>query len=177
MAELHIIGQLKEASNFNTQDGLFCKWNLQIGSGWRLEEGEIEGQTQVDNPEVDYDRIIWSHPLDVHLSCRGIQGWPRIIIQVYSLDQYNRVDLCGYGLVHVPMKPGVHSLLCYTWRPCGTFTEEMKRSWLGGGPQLMSTEYIHSPSERYRLKTIPSGVVHLEVGIIGRKFESYGIMF
>ena len=33
--------------------------------------------------------------------------------------------------------------------------------FLGGGPQLLSTEFIHSATERYRLHTIPSGSVSI----------------
>lgn len=45
----------------------------------------------------------------------------------------------------------------------GTFLEEVTRAFLGGGPQLVSTEYIHSPSERYRLRTIPAGTVGINL--------------
>uniref|UniRef100_A0A915BF65 B9 domain-containing protein 2 n=1 Tax=Parascaris univalens TaxID=6257 RepID=A0A915BF65_PARUN len=60
---------------------LFCKWNLQIGGGWRVVEGETEGQTQTDLPE--YEEVAYfSHPVDVHLATKTMQGWPRINIQV-----------------------------------------------------------------------------------------------
>lgn len=41
----------------------------------------------------------------------------------------------------------------------GTFAEEVRRAFLGGGPQLLSTEFIHSSLERYRLQTIAAGQV------------------
>ena len=46
-------------------------------------------------------------------------GWPRLLLQVYREDRYGRRDLCGYGMVTVPSRPGHHSLTCHTWRPVG----------------------------------------------------------
>ena len=45
-------------------------------------KGRIEGQTQVDKPE-EGETSFWSHPIDVHFAARGLQGWPRILLQVY----------------------------------------------------------------------------------------------
>ncbi|XP_050699789.1 B9 domain-containing protein 2-like [Eriocheir sinensis] len=174
MAEVHVIGQVTGARGF-PDASLLCKWTLQLGGGWRLVEGQGEGQTQADWSEVEED-VTWCHPLDIHLSTRGIQGWPRLLLQVYRQDAHARVDLCGYGVVHIPTRPGAHSLSCPTWRPLGTFSEELRRAFLGGGPQLLSTEFIHSPLERYRLSTVASGTVFLELGVILRDFEKYGVM-
>uniref|UniRef100_A0A0M3ID27 B9 domain-containing protein 2 n=1 Tax=Ascaris lumbricoides TaxID=6252 RepID=A0A0M3ID27_ASCLU len=72
MAEVHVIGQIESATAF-PDCRLFCKWNLQIGGGWRVVEGETEGQTQTDLPE--YEEVAYfSHPIDVHLSTKTMQG-------------------------------------------------------------------------------------------------------
>lgn len=43
------------------------------GSGWKLIEGRIEGQTQIDSP--GFNRFTyWCHPVDVHFATKGIQG-------------------------------------------------------------------------------------------------------
>ncbi|XP_045600341.1 B9 domain-containing protein 2 isoform X2 [Procambarus clarkii] len=174
MAEVHIIGQITGASGF-PKASLFCKWILQLGGGWRVVEGLVEGQTQADQSEVS-DAVSWCHPVDIHLTTRGIQGWPRLMVQVYRQDDLGRIDLCGYGIIHVPTKAGHHTLTCHTWRPVGTFAEELRRAFLGGGPQLLSTEFIHSALERCRLLTVASGSVHFELGIILRNFEKYGVI-
>jgi len=44
-----------------------------IGSGWKLLEGIIEGQTQVDSPQTE-EQTYWSHPIDVHFVTKGLQG-------------------------------------------------------------------------------------------------------
>ena len=35
MAEVHVIGQITSGSGF-PESSLFCKWKVQVGSGWRV---------------------------------------------------------------------------------------------------------------------------------------------
>lgn len=51
MAEVHLIGELVGGSGFPSGD-LFCKWGLTVGNAWKILEGQQEGQTQVDHPQV-----------------------------------------------------------------------------------------------------------------------------
>ena len=57
----------------------FC--NSMVENSFCL-QGRIEGQTQVDKPE-EGETSFWSHPIDVHFATRSLQGWPRILLQVY----------------------------------------------------------------------------------------------
>lgn len=43
------------------------------GSLWKFVEGEADGQTATDCNRIDQESI-FSHPIDLHLACRGIQG-------------------------------------------------------------------------------------------------------
>lgn len=47
-----------------------------LGSLWKFVEGEAEGQTATDCNRIDQESI-FSHPIDLHLACRGIQGKER----------------------------------------------------------------------------------------------------
>lgn len=52
MPEVHIVGEIEGATGFPTNN-LFCKWKLITDAQfWELLEGLVEGQTQVDFPEV-----------------------------------------------------------------------------------------------------------------------------
>jgi hypothetical protein len=51
MAEVHIIGNILGASAF-PQPELTCKWALVTSEDWRVVEGDVSGQTQVDVPLV-----------------------------------------------------------------------------------------------------------------------------
>lgn len=72
MADLYIIGQILSASNF-VEPNLFCKWSVQFGSNWSSVEGITEGQTIADSSKVGQESV-FVYPLDIHLSCRGIQA-------------------------------------------------------------------------------------------------------
>ena len=52
MAEVHLIGELVGGDGFCSVN-LFCKWGLVVGSAWKVLEGQHEGQTQVDHPQVN----------------------------------------------------------------------------------------------------------------------------
>ncbi|KAL1516569.1 hypothetical protein ABEB36_000469 [Hypothenemus hampei] len=175
MAEVHIIGEIKEAKAFSKQE-LFCKWYLHIGNNWRVIEGKREGDTQVaSSPFID--TCHWSYPIDLHLATSGIQGWPKIYLEVYHLDWLGRAHLFGYGLVTIPTSPGRHTLDCYTWRPLGTLRDRIFQFFLGGGLQIKYPDLIFSPENRYRLSTEAMGVVTLELELILRNFNNYGVEY
>ena len=53
---------------------LFCCRILHnTGGSWKILSGLREGQTQVDNPQ-NHDSAHWSHPIDIHLATKGLQG-------------------------------------------------------------------------------------------------------
>lgn len=39
---------------------------------------------------------VWNHPIDLHLFSQSVQGWPRLLFEVYHLDSYGGKDLCRY---------------------------------------------------------------------------------
>ncbi|KAI3387346.1 hypothetical protein SNEBB_003868 [Seison nebaliae] len=152
--ECHLIGQLVGASEFPDQK-LFCKYNFVIGNGWRVIQGFDSGQTQVDCPSNECVAY-WSHPIDLHLSTKGLQGWPKINFQVWHQDDYGRHEIYGYGCLVLPMSPGYHELECPTWRPIGCPSDQITQFVVGGGPQLRNPDIVHTATELYRLKTTES---------------------
>ncbi|XP_029908309.1 B9 domain-containing protein 2 [Myripristis murdjan] len=175
MAELHVIGQIVGASGF-PQSSLFCKWGVHTGGAWRLLSGLKEGQTQVDLPQTG-DMAYWSHPIDLHYSTKGLQGWPKLHLQVWHQDSFGRCQLYGYGYCHIPSSPGHHHVRCVTWRPLGSWQEQLAQIFVGGGPQLRTPDLIYSGADRYRLHTEAMGTVELELGIIMRHFDKYGVEY
>lgn len=175
MAEIHIIGEVDTAKDFRKQH-LFCKWYIQIGNNWRVLSGKKEGQTQVASTEFE-DICRWSYPIDLHLATSGIQGWPKLYLQVYHLDWLGRIHLFGYGLLTIPTLPGQHDLDCYTWRPVGTLQEKLVQFFLGGGPQLKNPLMILSASDRRKINTEAMGVVSFKITVIFRNFFDYGVEY
>lgn len=108
MAELHIIGQIVKAIEFE-EPKLFCKWSIQIGkkrtlllrfsqayllvfgflgSSWKVVEGESEGQTVTALDRLE-ESSTFAHPIDVHLGTRGVQGWPKIHVEIFAVNAVN----------------------------------------------------------------------------------------
>lgn len=42
---------------------------------------------------------------------------------------------------------------------------------MGGAPRLKLEEVVHTPADRFRLQTVASGLVHLQIGIMAKDFE------
>ncbi|XP_056395043.1 B9 domain-containing protein 2 isoform X2 [Hyla sarda] len=173
MAEVHIIGQIVGASSF-PQHSLFCKWGVHTGGAWKLLSGTVEGQTQVDNPQNE-DMAFWSHPIDIHFATKGLQGWPKLHLQVWHQDSFGRNELYGYSFLHIPSTPGTHTLLSPTWRPLGTWQEQISQMFVGGGPQLKSPNLIYGGADRYRLQTTAMGQMarRTQDSLIGRYPHMY----
>ena len=137
-------------------------------------QGLREGQTQVDQPSQG-EKAYWCHPVDIHFATRGLQGWPKIHFQVYNHDSFGRNQLIAYGFCHVPTSPGLHTIDVVTWRPSGSLRETISNYYVGGGHQLRHPDWLSLVSDRFRLTTTAMGKVHLQLGIVHRNFDKFGI--
>ena len=173
MAELHVTGQLHSASDFEAT-GLFAKYEALASDNFRLLQGIAHGHTHVDHPHDD-EIALWAHPIDLHYATKSIDGWPRINIEVWGVDEFGRVELQGYGVAIVPTAPGLHEVRCKTWRPSGSLREQLSSFFLGGVPTLKNRDVISSGSERYRLSTESSGEVVLKLCVVPKDFQRYGV--
>jgi B9 domain-containing protein 2 len=174
--EVHVVGEICGASGFGSGVPVSCKWVIEAGEKWDLLEGAKAGQTQTDEPDSGSDTVVWSHPLDVHYVAGAVGGWPRLVLQVWALDAYGRLDVAGYGFVHLPSTAGVHELSCPTWRPVGTNAQEFASFFVGGRPALTSTAPVFSAAaDRFRLVTASAGTVYVRVEVVHRNLDLYGV--
>eukprot|EP00040_Diaphanoeca_grandis_P017619 m.92247 g.92247 ORF g.92247 m.92247 type:complete len:176 (-) comp26531_c0_seq1:373-900(-) len=173
MAEVHVIGELVGGKDFPSSN-LFCKWGAVAGGGWKALEGLVSGQTQVDHP-ADSSIAKWSHPIDIHYSTKGIQGWPKLFFEVWHQDIFGRNELYGYGFCYVPTSAGNHDVEVATWRPIGSAVDQAQSYFIGGGMQLKSADLVYNSDKRYRLQTQAMGTIVLKLGIITRNFDKYGV--
>ena len=95
--EVHIIGTLVGGVGFGT--GVTCKWRLEKDASWDRLEGEDHGQTQTDYPNKDSELAVWAHPIDIHYATSTMKGWPRFVVEVWSVDEHGRSNCVGYGYV------------------------------------------------------------------------------
>ncbi|KAJ3124894.1 B9 domain-containing protein 2 [Physocladia obscura] len=166
MAEVFCIGAISGASGFPRMS-LCAKYAFVAGDGWDLIEGLDQGQTHVDVGSGEDDRFY------VHYTTKTLAGWPKLVFQVFYQDMFGRNELYGYGFIHIPTTPGLHTVECVTWRPAGTFMDQVWTFFLGATPQLKSLDLVHNPSDRFRLQTVAMGKIHLELSIIVRGFEKH----
>mmetsp|Transcript_4435 Transcript_4435/g.6473 ORF Transcript_4435/g.6473 Transcript_4435/m.6473 type:complete len:289 (-) Transcript_4435:2152-3018(-) len=110
--ELHFIGEVcsgVEMENYSygmAKVYMSCAWSVEWGKSWSFLEGEFAGQTQYSHAPLHGHDIAWNHPIDIHLASASMQGWPRIILQLWNLDDYGRTNLLGYGFTHLPTSAG-----------------------------------------------------------------------
>ena len=84
--EVHVIGEIVGGTGFGS--GVACKWRIERGTTWDRLEGEDHGQSQTDYPMNEEGMAVWAHPIDVHFGTFTMEGWPRICLEIYKLDDY-----------------------------------------------------------------------------------------
>lgn len=185
MAEVHLIGQVLEASGFD-EKSLFAKWSLQTTSNWTVLEGFKDGQTHLsdifniqapaDEGELNRNRYIWSHPIDIHYVTKGLSGWPRFEFQVWGVDWMGKTNINAYGFLNVPMHPGYHELTCYTWRPVGDIRRRILDYITGYRMHLVdSSDPVINGLQRHAIQAQSMGTITIELNVVMKDFENYGL--
>ncbi|XP_055903976.1 B9 domain-containing protein 2 [Eupeodes corollae] len=176
MAEVHIIGQILRAEDFE-ESHLFCKWSLQCGSAWKVVQGRTEGSTFVCSNPLEKSSEFCC-PLDIHLATGSVQGWPKLHLEIYAVNFLKNTWPVGFGVVYIPMRPGFHRIEVDTWKVAPvTFWDCVRERFGAGGTTLSKEDLIFSGAERYKLQTKSSGSVVIEISLIFRKFSKYGVEF
>lgn len=175
MAEVHLIGQIVEASQFEDKS-LFAKWNINAGSCWKALEGFTEGQTQLSLRSAADNRHSWSHPIDVHYLTKGLQGWPRLEFQVWGVDWLGKCNISAYGFMSVPTRPGYHELTCSTWRPVGDFRRRIIDYVTGYRMHLVDpSDIISNGLNRHVIQSMSMGTIKVELTVVLKDFGQYGV--
>lgn len=193
MAEVYVVGQICSANNFRDPN-LFIRWNFQAGeclirfmekvikggkysgSLWKAIEGETEGQT-VTNSNLE-EKSIFEHPIDLHFAIRGIAGWPKLSIEVLSVNSLKQFYPVGVGFQYLPNTPGNHRVKISLWRITScSLLDSIKEKFFTGGFTIVKKDLINSGTERYKLSTISSGYVEVELALVFKDFRKYNIHF
>ncbi|XP_058799488.1 B9 domain-containing protein 2-like [Phymastichus coffea] len=172
MAELHLIGTITSARNFQ-RSRLFCKWSFSTGSGWKIINGNDEGQTQ-ECCDPYSNEPIWDHPVDIHFATQTLQGSPKVLLQVFCRDEFNRILFVSYGTCSIPLKPGFHSVECHTWKPIGNWHDRLKDKFLGTTLQLKSPDVLVNADDRFELLTESMGTIQIDLYVLVRNFDKFG---
>ncbi|XP_062549841.1 B9 domain-containing protein 2 [Armigeres subalbatus] len=174
MAELHILGELCHASDFE-EPNLFCRWSVQFGSCWKVIEGHSEGQTCASTARIER-KSHFSTPIDLHLACRGIQGWPKFHIEVYTVNSFGNYWPVGYGFAYLPTQPGQQRVRVATWKVSSArLVDTVREKFHTGGFAVAKSDIVFSGIERYKLLTKSAGCVELELMLIFKNFAENGV--
>ncbi|CAM9156600.1 unnamed protein product [Ectocarpus fasciculatus] len=173
--EVHFIGEISGAEGFGS--GISCRFRVEGGRHWTCLAGLEEGQTHVMHMDYGDTFAPWNHPVDLHYTTKSIQGWPRMMLQVWQLDTHGRNVLRGYGFRHLPSTPGFSEVSVPCWRPSGSMQEETAAFFLGVTPRLTAEDAVFNRAwdQRCRLITLPAGTVWLQMHGLFRNLEDQGV--
>ncbi|CAM9637468.1 unnamed protein product [Scytosiphon promiscuus] len=173
--EVHFIGEISGAEGFGS--GICCRFRVEGGRHWTCLAGLEEGQTHVMDTGYGEAFAPWNHPIDLHYTTKSIQGWPRLMLQVWQLDTHGRNVLRGYGFRHLPSSPGFSEVSVPCWRPSGTMQEETAAFFLGVTPRLAAEDAVFNRAwdQRCRLVTLPAGTVWMQMNGMFRNMQNQGV--
>ena len=108
---------------------------------------------------------------------------PYLLMQVNSVDSWNRHRIEGYGFVRFPLEPGYHKLEVSTWRPRASLDSEIHSFFLGGSvriqklEELIRTRFIDSNGyddivNRFGLETEDAGQVTVNLNICSQDINT-----
>ena len=97
------------------------------------------------------------HPIELHLSCRSMRGWPKILLEVWGIDKHQRNKIEGYGTAFIPTTPGLHNIEVVCWRPKETFWDSI----CGTQPELQYPDLLISSQQRNNMKGVSAGRVRV----------------
>ncbi|KAG1659957.1 hypothetical protein FOA52_010590 [Chlamydomonas sp. UWO 241] len=174
-AHVHLFGEVSGGDGFEA-DALYCKWQLVYDSSrtWELMRGTDRGTTHVcSNPVPEDDYVVWEHPFDLQLSSQTVQGWPSIVMMVYSQDSISgRDQFVAYGTLALPKSPGVHQLSVSTWFVVETQRARQRRifGWFTGmNPRLKDESFVLDAAKRDNagpfVSSVGAGVVHVRLNV------------
>ena len=173
--QLHLIGEVKKLTNFN-MNRLFWKWSFKYGKHFSVIDGNTSGETFEEEKTDKENNFYVDHPFDIHFKVESMRGWPKIVVEVWEVSDEGKYMIAGYGTGTVPCSPGAHDVEIKWWRPKDkTWYGSLVENLLGIRAELGSKEMLLSSNERNGFETETTGSVIVELGVIAKDFELYGV--
>ncbi|XXQ34814.1 B9 domain-containing protein 2 [Plasmodiophora brassicae] len=171
MPEVHFIGSIVGASGFKGK-AVFGKFAIESDNAqWKVIRGSVRGRTFSSIPDENTTYACWNHPVDVCFSCTGLLGWPKFFIELFFLDDDDRIDFAGYGFCYLPARLGRTTLTIATFRPRGSLTDDLSAKFVGGYPQYADKTVVMDGAERWRERTVSTGTVQLDINVVHKGFR------
>ena len=131
-------------------------------------DDSLSGPIQTHTAYCDEEGfLVFAHPFEYHFRCKSAQGWPKLSIKVWRVDDLGVIDNIAYGVATLPNQSGSHELEVPTWRPMSGWSEESYNFFLGGPPKLQNSDpVVKNLDQRKYLTTMSSGSVHIQCDIV-----------
>lgn len=170
-SEIYFFGQIVGATAITEGDGIFVEAFFEQGNGWDLLEGQRSFQTQTSYVNDD-DFACFSHPFQIKFETTNCFQWPRMVVQVWKLDETDTIDLYSYGVLTLPSSPGYHELKFHTWSIHGNLKRELLGFFLDSKPVMSSAAPISKEASiRENLLTKPGPEITVAVEVVMRGFS------
>jgi len=178
MPEVSIIGELIGCIGFDSRP-VVGRWRIVTGADrWRLLQGQDSGTTWLathNNDDGPDDLALWNQPLDVRYACLGIQGWPKLFVSVYQLDDHGRLEIAGYGWCCIPVSSGLQDRVIACSRPRGSFIQNLNAYFLGGRPRYENEDVVLEGDSRFLHHTLSTGQIHVQFSVITQHLSLYHV--
>lgn len=175
--EIYFFGQIIGATAITEGDGLFVEAFFEAGDKWTFLSGNETFQTQTSYVNDD-NFACFCHPFDVHYETTDCFGWPKLIVQVYKLDQTDTIDLYSYGVLILPSSPGYHEINFDTWCIHGNLSRELLGFFLDSKPIMSTSAPIAKNIEKRKsLITKPGPVVSVGIEVVTKNFGVENLRF
>jgi hypothetical protein len=169
--QIFITGSIQKAFGFNSNE-MYIRYIFIYGDNHFLISGCDKGETFQNKSSPIEEYTPFDHPLNLHLKCRSVKGWPKLLLEVWSTDSHNRNNMVGYGMTTVPFKSGFERMEVSCWRPKGN---EIKTYITGITSEIEDKSIIFSCEEKFGFEVMTTGVVIVQLDVILKDFEIHGI--
>ncbi|KAL4223339.1 Pleiotropic negative transcriptional regulator [Mactra antiquata] len=184
---LLVYGEIESAKDFEYDD-LYLHFFVDLPKYWTVERHQqLSWVTQTCATKIKGrdDVAYFSFPFHFEAFYKNdnidederedeMPSFPTIMIEVLSLDTWNRFRTEGYTYLTIPGQPGKHNETLHCWRPMGTgITSQLRRFFIGGSPELEDPTYTGTPStfqgthlSKYGFRTETTGNVNVNLNVI-----------
>ena len=174
--QIYIMGRILNACGFDSEE-LYLKYNIIFGPNFNVVNGETSGETfqAIAYEEDNINVVNFDQPLSLNLSCRSINGWPKIFVEVWSNDHEGKNCIVGYGTGFIPVKSGFSKMTINCWRPSDKTSPSFKETFLNNNNEFNDKPAVYSTIDKFGVCSISTGQVNIELEIIFKDFILHGI--
>ena len=81
---------------------------MNYGEDWnQLKDDAVSGPIQTHTAYADEEGFfVFAHPFEYQFSVKSAQGWPKMSIKVWRLDDMGKIDNIAYGAINLPNTTG-----------------------------------------------------------------------